>query len=256
MIPAKRQTMIYDEIKEKGTISIQELAALTGASAMTIRRDLEKLEEEGLLVRSYGGAQLTGDVLNKEVNYSQKQQENIDAKKRIAAEAAKLVKPGQILLLDAGTTTYQVALLLKGIEELTIITPDVKIAAELCDSDARVIILGGEIQNETKSVFSADNLDYVKSINYDIAFIGTSNISTDLMMCTPTYEKARFKKEFIKNAGKSVLLADSSKFYSKSVFKICSLNHLDEIITDKQFSKEEKEQLTGAGVAGDAIKQV
>ena len=242
MIPVKRQEKIIDILKTRGSTAIEELARELDASQMTIRRDLEVLSKKKIATRNHGGASLCQE-LKKERSYNLRKNENIEGKKKIAEAAVNFVKPNYTLFLDAGTTALQLASLIKNIENITVVTADLNIALELCNSNAKVYILGGEVQNETGSILSNLSSDFIKNIYVDIAFISSSSISTDFTIFSPTFEKSERKRHFIQNSNISILLAEKTKFYSQSLFKVGSIGMLSHMITDREFSNLETETI-------------
>lgn len=247
MIPAEREAYIIEILKSQGVVTVEELAQKLNVTPMTIRRDLSKLESLGIASRSHGGA-ILNHPLQKEQSYESKKAFNNEQKQKIAALAAQLVKDGDTVLLDAGTTTFELALLLKEKEDITVVTNDLKIAMELYSSNVRLFIAGGQIQPETASVIGAMSESFISGLQVDIAFMGTSAISRNWFLCTPTAEKAALKQKMIHSASHAVLLADSSKFYKESFIKICALSALEYLVTDKIFSKEEIRAIDGSNM--------
>ncbi|HRE79500.1 MAG TPA: DeoR/GlpR family DNA-binding transcription regulator, partial [Opitutaceae bacterium] len=140
---AARLARIRERFASEGGVPIADLAAEFAVSEMTIRRDLTQLEGQSQIQRTHGGAVLTERMLL-EFDYRERRQANREAKQAIAREARKLVKPGQRLILDNGTTTLELACLLRDGENLTVITPSLAVASELLDApDVEVILLGG-----------------------------------------------------------------------------------------------------------------
>lgn len=152
MLPNERRRWIELEIINQGKVDIEKLAKQLNVSTMTIRRDLAKLEEEGKIVRTHGGA-IYPKALVQETPYLAKKGKNIRQKKAIARKALEFIPESANIILDSGTTTMEVAKLLKGREDLTIITNDIKIAAELTESKLKVIVTGGELQNRVGTLY-------------------------------------------------------------------------------------------------------
>ena len=148
MLAAERQSKIIEMTERKGSVQVEELASELKVSAMTIRRDLVKLQEEGKLERCHGGA-----VAKQEENYAQKQTSNKTEKEKIAGMCASFVAEGDIIFLDAGTTTYEIAKRIKGIKNTLIVTNDLEIARLLEDGEPELFICGGRVQKSTGSMF-------------------------------------------------------------------------------------------------------
>lgn len=247
MIPAERENYIIEKLNEKGSIKVEKIANEINVSLMTIRRDLDRLQEKGLLYRSHGGAVLR-EIYPLEQSYDVKKISNIDLKISIAKTALKLIKDGDTIFLDAGTTTFELSKLLKNKKDLTVITDDLKIALELHESDIKTYIVGGRIQKNTACVIGPTAEEFIKSIRVNICFLGTSSITNEWYLATPTFQKASLKKKIVKAASYSVIMADSSKFNKKSFVNILSLKEMNCIITDKNFTEENIEELNNSGV--------
>lgn len=230
MISNNRQLQILEMLTDKGNVTVEELAKEFNVSKMTIRRDLEKLQENNLLQRTHGGA-LMNRVLLQEMAYNEKREENSEIKQCITKRALSYLGNNKIIFLDAGTTTYELAQKLPS-EGLTVITCDIRIAAHLMLSNNHVIFLGGMIGKDTGSVTDIYAQEMLKKFNIDLAFLGTSSVDNEMNLCTPDINRMKMKQIALKVADKSVLLVDSSKFYSKSLYKIMNINDLDAVITD------------------------
>lgn len=230
MINNKRQMSILEMLKNKGSVSVDELAEIFDVSRMTIRRDLDRLDEESLLQRTHGGAILNKVLLN-EMAYSEKAEEHAFEKRCIATRAISYIKPQMSIFLDAGTTTYEMAKQLPK-ENIIIITNDLRIASLLMMTDNEVIFLGGTILKETGSVTDHYAQYMLNSFNIDISFIGTSSIDTNLYLCTPEKDRQALKQAAFKVAKKNILLVDSSKFFSRSLYKILKVQDFDVVISD------------------------
>lgn len=206
---------------------------------MTIRRDLALLEEEGKLVISLGGAVLP-DVLVQEKAFSTKKEHQGKQKRQIALKAIQLVESGQTLLLDSGTTTLELARLLKNKQNITIITNDIKIAAELIDSNLKVIMIGGEMQSDVGAVFGAQASQFIKTIHVDIFFLGAHAVDIKAGVTSPSIDKSFMKQQMIATAENTWLLADSSKLNVKAFSFVCDLKTLTGFITDDDVSESLK----------------
>lgn len=232
MLPAERRNHILNVLQTKGKIEIEVLAAALDVSPMTIRRDLTLLEEQGRAHRTHGGAVLY-DGLLRETPYDTKEISNIEEKHRIGGAASQLVKDGSVIILDAGTTTLEVARSIKHIKNLTVITNDLKIALELSEgTDTQVYCMGGRVQNSLGTIYGEHAQDFLSNIRVDTCFIATSAIDIDWGLSSPTIEKANLKRLMAKAADQVVLVADHSKFYKKSFARVANVDEIDILITD------------------------
>ena len=231
-----REKYIIEQIQETGKVQVDALAKDLDVSAMTIRRDLDNLKKKGLVDRCYGGA-----VIKTEIPYLDKQIKNAEAKKRIAKYAAALIEPNDTVFLDAGTTTYQIAKLLAGLQDVTVVTDDIQIANLLMNTSITVYMCGGLIQKSTGCVIGNFTTEMVKDFCLDIAFIGAGAIDSNFNLLTPTSEKISLKQQLVATCSKTYLVADSDKFHKKALLKINNCDVYTGVITDMVFSDEEKE---------------
>ena len=239
----ERQQNILKILEKDGSVSVEELAKMFSVSGMTIRRDLHILEAKNRIERFHGGA-----VLRDEVQYREKEVQNIIGKKRIAEKALALLLDEKVIFLDAGTTTRELALLLKEREELYIVTTDLMIAGILQNGKAGLFFCGGEIQKSTGSSLGSLTVEQLRDFSFDIAFLGTSAINSRLELSTPTVEKVSLKRTVLQKAKKAVLLADESKFDKQAMMRICSVEEFDVLVTDKALSEKEEKELRKMGV--------
>ena len=246
MLPVERREHILAYVEEKGCANIEEMAEKFDVSQMTIRRDIRTLEQEDKLRVTYGGA-VSKSFLMEDIPYEKKNAVNIEEKKSIAFEAQKLVKEGQIVLLDAGTSTMALAKQLMRMK-ITIITPDLKIALQLSDSStAKVYTTGGLVSAITKAHNDTSALAFLDSINADIAFLATNSWSMDHGVTTASTDHYFIRRKMLDRASRKVLLADSSKFGASSMKTICELTELDTIVTDSRFDNESMATLEESG---------
>lgn len=238
MFQVERQEKIVKILEEKPRVTVEELANLLDVTPMTIRRDLKYLESVQIISRTFGGAVLKSK-LTLELSHKEKELQNTKEKQRIGNAAAEWVEDGQTVILDAGTTTMEVAKQLLRRQNLTIVTNDVLIAAYLVvASNFAIYCTGDRVQNITGACMGSRAIQFLKQIYADIAFIGTSSVDVELGVSGPTSEKAELKKEIILSAEKTILVADNSKFNKKSINKICSLKELSLIISDRDLDAE------------------
>lgn len=231
MLPLERRIWLEKQILKNNKIDIDEISKKLNVSPMTIRRDLKILEQEGKVIRTHGGA-VSSRAFATELPYSSKEIHNIEEKKEIALKALSLVEENFIVILDSGTTTFELAKLLKDRNDLTIITNDIKIAVELIESDNKVIVTGGEMQKDVGALFGPTTQEMLKMIHADIFFMGAHAIDIESGVTAPTFEKSIIKQLMINAAKETWLLADHSKFNKLAFSKVCDLNELEGIIVD------------------------
>ena len=238
MLPAERHLKIIDLISKNGSVQVDELAKILDVSLMTIRRDLEKLRQEGRIDRCHGGA-----VIKRETPYNEKRTLEIDEKRRIAELCVGFIKKGNAVYLDAGTTTYEIAQAIKDAVGLTVVTNDIEIARLLMSASINLIICGGTIQKSTGSMVGALANQMMKNLRVDVAFLGATSIDEEFNVLTPTMDKAVMKQTICKNAKEKYLVVDSSKFGKQALIKVNHLSDYTGVITNKKFTTEEIKQL-------------
>ena len=236
MLAEERSAKIIDIIKDKGSVKVDELAKQLDVSLMTIRRDLEKLQNEGIIERCHGGA-----ILRSEVSYKEKRTLQIEDKIKIAQRCANMVKKGSTVFLDAGTTTYEIAKLICNIPSIAIITNDIEIATFLLDTNARLILCGGSVQKSTGSMVGDFAIHMMENIRTEIAFIGAASIDDEFNVLTPTSNKVVFKRTVCRYTNRSYLAVDSSKFGRQALLKVNHLSDYSGVVTNKVFGDKEKE---------------
>ncbi len=234
----KRRSAILDILKEKGKISVNDLSTKFNISVVSIRNDLAHLEKKGLLIKTRGGA-IKSQPVNFDLSLNQKLKINYAEKQRIGKKAAEYVNNGDSVVIDSGSTTLEVA---KNLEEfkINLITNSLPIA-DLCADfkEVDVIIPGGELRAEMRSLIGPITVKTISEFHCDIAFIGADSISVEGGIYTPLISEASISRAMIKIAKKVIVVVDSSKFSRKSLAKISSLKHIDTIITDQNISKSD-----------------
>ncbi|MDW0111148.1 DeoR/GlpR family DNA-binding transcription regulator [Sporosarcina aquimarina] len=241
MMQLERRTWLEMEVRNKKRIDVENVSKKLNVSSMTIRRDLIELENEGKLIRTHGGA-VSLDTLTGEVPYSSKKTKNNEKKKAIALKALSLIEKNSTIIMDSGTTTLELAKLLKSREDLTIVTNDIKIGNELIDSSPRVIMTGGELQPGIGALYGAITQSMLASINADIFFLGAHALDLRTGVSAPTFEKALIKQLMKSSAERTWLLADYSKFNARSFVNVCNLSEIQGVITDEDLDSQTKEE--------------
>ena len=246
MLANERRQIILEELQNHKTVVIVDLAERLEVTPMTIRRDLILLEKQGVVEKTYGGAVLSESSI-REISYLKRKEVRTPEKHRIARAALELVDEGMCVCLDAGTTSYELALLLieKQFSELTVVTNDLLIAYNIGqNSNYQVILLGGVIENSNGLTCGYFAKEMMKNLHVDICFVGTQAITDALEVMTANIDKVELKQCYLENSSEKILLADESKFVKNKLHKICSLTVFDQVITDKEFSDQEISYLT------------
>ncbi|CAG9409986.1 DeoR/GlpR family DNA-binding transcription regulator [Providencia sp. PROV188] len=238
MIPSERRDFIYRYVYEHQTVSINDLVGLMNVSHMTVRRDIRMLEEEGKVVGISGGVRLN-DALRQELPWSEKARLHHQTKREIGQFASSLVEDGQVVYLDAGTTTFEIARVLGERFNLTIVTNDFSIMQYLMNkSQLNLYHTGGQVDKRNHSCVGNTAAAMLQTLNVDIAFISTSSWDLQHGVSTPHEEKVQIKQTLLDVARRCVLVSDSSKFGKYGMFRVCPLDQLHDIICDQHLPSD------------------
>ncbi|MBZ2174017.1 DeoR/GlpR family DNA-binding transcription regulator [Schnuerera sp. xch1] len=241
MLSSVRVDKILEYIDEKGYVEVKALSEHFGVSEITIRRDLTKLEENGYISRTYGGARKR-KPLAQETIYDEKKLKNHDIKVKIAEKAIKLIDDKMTIFLDAGTTTFELAnqIFHSNLKDLTVLTNDINIAYYLYNlNDIQVLMIGGTIKKRIGNTQGFLTKQSLSALYYDMAFVGTSAISKNLMLFTPSEEKVELKRLMVKNCDASVLLVDKSKLGQAGLYYVNHVKDFDYVVTDIQLDDDQ-----------------
>lgn len=247
MLTEERRQKIKDILESKKRILVNEVSQEFNISPVTIRKDLHILEKRGVLTRVHGGAIINHSAV-RDLALVEKEHIHIAEKKRIAFMAESLISSGDILILDSGSTTTQLARLLKFKKDLTVITNAVNIASELAASELTVILTGGILREKSFSLVGPLAEESLKTVTADKLFLGVDGIDFQHGLTTPNILEARVNNLMIKAAEEVIVLADSSKFGRRSLGVIDSLESIDKIITDRNISESDVKRLSEIGI--------
>lgn len=237
MFAEERKSKILDSLNKYGKVKVCDLSKTYEVSEVTIRRDLQELEEAELIKRVHGGAVLN-DNTKFEPTFSEKIDKFYDEKESVAKLAASMILEGDTIVLDAGTTTLNIARHITA-KNITVLTNSVDIAFELVKKQhVEVIVTGGTLRWETRALVGpvADNT--FKNFRVDKAFVGANGVCIINGLTTPNIVEASTKREMIKIARKNIVVCDHTKFNKVSFAKIVDLDSIDLIITDNQLDDE------------------
>ena len=228
----ERQRAIHELLNRDGKVAVEELASRFGVSAPTIRSDLARLEEQGLLRRTHGGAIPASPTLF-EPPYAQRQVMRQEEKRLIAAAAADLVKPGDTILLDAGTTTYEAALVLRDAPKLTVVTNSLANAQALMDSPGiEVVLIGGAVQPRRRAILGPLATRFLEDFHVDRAFLAFNGVHHEAGFTVVDFEAAELKRRMMACAAEVVVLSDSGKIGQVAFARVAALTSARLLITD------------------------
>ena len=231
----ERRALILRMLEQKEEVSVIELSRTTGISEVTIRKDLTILQARHLLLRTRGGAMRKPvENINEDTAISKKRMFNFREKQRIGEEAARMIKEGDFIMLDSGTTTLEIAKNLDRFQHLRILTNSMNIATELLNYKRfDIVLLGGNVRLNSHSVVGPLALSVLRNFSRYKLFLGVDSFSFDNGVSTPNMEEALLNQMMIQQAEKVIAVFDSSKFNKRSYVHIANANELDCIITDQ-----------------------
>jgi DeoR/GlpR family transcriptional regulator of sugar metabolism len=232
MLAHERAERIVERLRERGTVSAQELVRMLAVSAPTVRRDLDRLEGEGVLRRVHGGAFLAGTGIDVgEAPFAEVVADHAAEKDAVAASAAALVQPGQVVLLDIGTTTMRIARHLRG-RGVTVITGNLAVLDLLRhDETCELVLLGGSVRRNYQSLVGPLTEDALASVSADIAFLSCTGVRPDGSVVDDISQEATLKRAIVRAANRVVLVAPAAKFPGSGSLRICRLDDLHDLIT-------------------------
>lgn len=247
MFSEERQIKIIELLREKSSIKVNELSNIFNVSESTIRRDLQEMEEKGLLNRTHGGAVSIEKTIF-EPSFKEKEDKRHIEKLYIGKIAAAMIEDGDTIILDSGTTTLQLAKYIKA-KNITVITNSIDIASELSNrSDIELIVTGGVFRITTRALVGPITEEVLKNFKVDKAFIGANGLSVEEGITTPNISEAHIKREMMKSASKVILVADSSKFNQVSFAVISPVTAIDLIITNSDLNENVVKEYKDIGI--------
>jgi DeoR/GlpR family transcriptional regulator of sugar metabolism len=236
MLTAERRQHILATLQHDGKVLASELSAALGVSEDTIRRDLRELAEAGLLQRVHGGALLRSPAA---ASFAARQSQAPAAKQAIARAAAQLVHNGQVIILDGGTTTLQVAQRLPLDLRATVVTNSPPIAIALAEHpQVEVVIVGGRLYKDSLVAIGAGAVEALRAIRADICLLGVCSLHPQDGISVPDLEEAHVKRAMIANAAEVVALVSAEKLGTAAPFIVGPIQELTHIITEREIPNE------------------
>jgi DeoR/GlpR family transcriptional regulator of sugar metabolism len=248
LLAEPRRRKILEWLQEEGSARVRDLSDAFSVSEATIRQDLEKLENEGQIVREHGGAYLRS-VPEQVRSMALQHLTHMDAKRRIGRAAAALVSDGDSIILDSGSTTTEVAQNLGGVVDLTIITNALNIALMLGASPSCTVHMpGGQFKAPTLSLSGDRSADFFEGLYAKQLFLATAAISLDAGLTYPSMADLPVKRAMIKAASRVCLVADSSKIGMTSFTSLGGLEVVHQLITDDGIRDEDRAAIEALGI--------
>ncbi len=234
MLAVERRKLILEKVHLEKKVIVSELSKEFDVSEETIRRDLEKLAEEGRVIKSYGGA-VINEIGSIDLPFNVRWKSNSSGKKKIAELVSKEIEDGDHIFLDASTTAVFIAKSIKQKKQITVITNSIENMLELSDvSGWDIISTGGMLRQGTMSLLGKKAADSIETYNADKVFFSCKGIDLERGVTEGNEETGAIKQSMMSSARKVYLTVDSSKFGRVGFVNICKLSKIDVVITDKK----------------------
>lgn len=237
MLAAERKLRIVEYVKQKRVATVSTLAKEFQVHEATIRRDLAEIEQEGLLRRTHGGV-IVDRGANKEPSFSERASDQLEQKMRIGQKAAELIEDGDHIILDSGTTTIHIAQNIKDRSNITVVTNDMNVAAELRDAPGiKVIVTGGELYPSSFMLNGMFTDRVLEGLHVQKAFIGTPAIHPKHGLTHPEAQLVPTKQGMIAAAQEIIVVADDTKIGKVSLHTVAPIQSIHTFITGEEASE-------------------
>jgi DeoR family transcriptional regulator of aga operon len=248
MLSEERRRGIIELMERDGRVLVRDLSDRFHTSLITIRKDLEFLHHQGQLERTHGGALPLRSGALRDRSFQEKELLHRHDKLRIASAAVRLIREGQVIILDSGTTTTAIARGCKQFRSLTVITNGTNIAQELAGTSVEVILTGGTLRKNSFSLVGPLAEESLRQLSADMLFLAVDGFDTKYGLTTPNQLEARVNRVMAKAARRTIVVCDSSKFGRRSLCLILPTSAVHETITDKKIGKPHLKSLRDANV--------
>lgn len=244
MLAIERRNTILSRLTADGKVIVADLSREFDVTEETIRRDLEKLENEGLAKKTYGGAVLNQNQNNLDLPFSVRKVTNVDKKQKVAEKTAELIQDGDYIMLDASSTAIYVAKAIKNRKNITLITNSVEILLEMADKeDWKVLSTGGALKKGSLSLVGTSAERMIRGFHVDVAVCSCKGLDLGLGITDSNEKDSEIKQAIFSAADKKVLAVDSSKFDKRSFVRVCDPEEVDVVVTDMEPSARWVEKL-------------
>jgi DeoR family transcriptional regulator of aga operon len=245
----KRHQLILQQLESQGHVGVLDLSTTLQVSTVTIRKDLQLLEDKGLLFRSHGGASLES-VYSKNTPPGEEEALLAARESAIGAAGAQLIQPHESIVIAAGSILLALARALPPHLPITAITSALNVGMELLQHpEIEVLQLGGYLRHSSSSVTGPHAEQVLTQIACSKLFLGVDGIDLDFGLTTTTIGEAHLNQQMIRAAQQTIVLADSSKFGKRGFGRICGLDQVHRIITDRGISTQDAKRLQEQGIA-------
>ena len=242
MLIVERHERLIEILRQRRTAQLEDLARQLEVSASTVRRDLEALEEQGLVERTHGGVIYRGQTPQGSISLAERMQENISRKRMIGAVAAAMIRPQMTVLLDGGSTVVYTARQIKA-RPIQVVTSSLGVAHLFADDDqVELLLIGGSLYPRSGVTIGPIATGTLADLHADILLFSLAGIFDDEAFNT-NLAMAQVEQVMMQQAAESVLMMDSSKFGRKSLARVCGLGELDAVISDTDLAQEWRDRL-------------
>lgn len=232
MSPNPRQLTLLGVVQRQGSVTVEQLAETLGVTLQTVRRDVQRLADEGLLTRFHGGVRVPSSTVEN-IAHQQRESLHAEGKSRIARAVAAAVPNDCALILNIGTTTEAIARALLQHTGLRVITNNLNVASILSTNLAcEVIVVGGVVRGRDQGIVGEAAVDFIRQFKVDIALIGISGIEADGSLRDFDYREVKVSQTIISHAREVWLAADASKFNRPAMVEVGTLSQVDRLFTD------------------------
>ncbi len=231
----ERYDAIAKILKENNTATVHFLAKELFVSEPTIRRDLKKMEQQGIIKRTFGGAVLS-ELLNKEIPLSMREHENMSAKDYIAKEAVKFIRDGQVIFLDASSTVFRIVKYLAPFSNITVITNSPKASLKLAELKIKSFCTGGLLLENSIAYVGTYAENFIKNFNADIFFFSSRGITANGVITDSSIEESDLRRTMLLNSKKSIFLCTSDKIGKQFFYNLTDISEIDRVICDTEIS--------------------
>ncbi len=248
MLAIERRNVILSKLAQDGKVIVADLSRDFGVTEETIRRDLEKLDKDGLAKKTYGGA-VAAQTMNTDLPFSVRKRANVDRKQRIAQKIGDMIHDGDYIMLDASSTAIFVTKYIKSRKNITLITNSVEILLELADKEGwNVLSTGGALKEGALAMVGTTAEKMIRGFHVDLAVCSSKGIDMSMGITDSNEKDSQIKQAIFSAANRKVLAIDGTKFDKISFVKVCDVNEIDTVVTDEKPSDRWAEYLKNKDV--------
>lgn len=238
MLPIERLEIIKQTALTEKKLYVSKLSEKFEVTEETIRRDLEKLEQQGIVTRSYGGAILNAEKTNEDIPFYKRSKTNIEDKKYIASKAIQFIKEDSTIVADCSSTVLEVLRSIRNRSDVTVITNSVEVLSELNQSELNIISTGGGIKQRSLSLQGPITQSAIRKYSVDLALVSCKGLDIKKGILDSNEAEAEIKRTMIEQASKVIMLVDHDKYDKTSFVKLFDYEDIDYIITDQKPREE------------------